>query len=69
MEDTENEREKADAEGNLSHFEGMAGARLLANTDVARSDVSCGEGKILALEASLHWILGATARLPESFCL
>lgn len=54
MEDTENEREKADAASNISHFEGMAGVCLLANTDVARSDVSCGEGKIPALEASLH---------------
>lgn len=34
-------------------FEGMTGVPLLANIDVARSDVSCSKGKILALEALL----------------
>lgn len=62
-----NEREKADAENTSSDFGGMAGVHLLANTD-AGSDVGCGKGKILALEASLQ-ILGATARLPGSLCV
>lgn len=49
----ENGREKADAGSNTSHFEGVTGVLLFVNTDVARLDVSCSKGKILALEALL----------------